>query len=231
MHQFAKLGLLSAALCSLIYSAPTQAQDLGVEAGKAIATALFHVADQNSCITGHNPFAKGTTARMKAMSEDSLATYLRLSGAGSSVDVRPAFSTKKVTLSWSRDGQPGDVGAVTDPLAQSLATTPNGFETRVTGDQFLIAGDKFSTMGLWRVLDAADPSKVLGWYRARFWRHNPLTGQTWDLMTMEVFSGPTEPAKVVQYCSEPGDVERHAIEVEQERAERARRKAEKSRTR
>ena len=218
-------GFLMASLCLFGACASAHAQ-VATEIGKAIAAGVFHVADEHSCRAGHNPYAKGTTERIRGMSEISLKNYIRLSGGGVAVDVHPAFSTKKVTLSWSRDGQAGEVGAVDDPVARSLATAADGFDARVRNEQFLIAGDKFSTMGLWRVVAADDPTKVIGWYRARFWRHNTLGGQTWDLMNLELTTGATEPAKVVQYCNEPGDVEKYLAERQAKAAERASKKAE-----
>ncbi len=207
-----------------VASQPVHAQ-LDGGAAQAVAAELFNVATHETCMSGHNPFAVGTTARILGMSEVSLRDYVRLAGSSAAADVRQAYSTKKVKLTWSRDGQSGDISAVDDPLAQLIGTDASAFDMHLKKETFLIAGDKRSTMGLWRVVASDDPSKTLGWYRARFWRHNTLGGQTWDLMNMEVTTGATAPAKVTQYCMEPGDVEQYLADQQAKRAERARKRA------
>lgn len=176
-------------------------------------------------MSGHNPFAVGTTARILSMSEVSLRDYVRLAGSAAPADVRQAYSTKKVRLTWSRDGQMGEISNVDDPLARLIGTDASAFDVHIEKETFLIAGDKKSTMGLWRVVASDDPNKTLGWYRARFWRHNTLGGQTWDLMNMEVTTGTTAPAKVTQYCIEPGDVEQYLADQKAKQAEQARKRA------
>lgn len=212
--------------CPLIASGPAKAQYGGAVAA-AIGGAIAGMGS-SGCSDVHNIFAEDTTARIRRLSENSLKAYLSLAATGSAVDARPVFTTKKPDLHWSRDGQLGDVGAVDDPIARSLAATAGSFDTRVKGEQFLIGRYKFSTMGIWRVFAADDPSKVIGSYRAQFWRHNTLGGQTWDLIHLELITGPAEPANIIPYCMEPGDHERYLAAVEKDKAERARKKAEKA---
>lgn len=208
----------------LVATQPARAQlDGGL--AQAIAAKVFNVATPESCMSGHNPFAAGTTLRILGMSEIALRNYVRLASSGERADVRPAYSTKKVKLAWSRDGQIGDFSALDDPLARLIGPDANGFDQHLKKESFLIAGDKRSTMGLWRIIASDDPKKTLGWYRVRFWRHNTLGGQTWDLMNMEVTTGATAPAKVTQYCREPGDVEQYLAEQKAMESERARKRA------
>lgn len=202
-------------------------------------TGLFEIATDKSCIGGHNPFAKDTVARIRALSEDTLRKYINLAGVGTNANVRPSFTTKKsalewgerdfsmekVVLTWSRDGQAGNIDSVDDPVARAIAAAGAGAETLLKSDQFLVGGAKLSSMGIWRVVAPGDPNKVIGWYRARFLRQNSLGGQAWDLVSLELITGPGGPVAITQYCVEPGDVEYNRGRLKAEEAERARKKS------
>lgn len=210
------------------------------DAGANKGTGLFGVATDQSCIGGHKPFAADTTARVRGLSELTLRKYLDLAGSGAAVDARSVFTTKKTELgwsdgyakkkvvpSWTRDGQAGDIVSIDDPVARAIATTGGVAKALLKTEQFLIAGAKLSAMGLWRVAVPSDPTKTIGWYRARFMRHNTPGSQAWDLISLELVTGEAKPAEILQYCVEPGDVERNRVRVQEKKSERLRVKAER----
>lgn len=213
--------------------------------GQGKLTDLFRVANANSCIGGHNPYAEGTTARVRGLSEQTLTKYVRMAGAAESFDARPLYSNKKSSLGWGEgrfeskpvslslavNGVGKVLGSVDDPLAHLVASKGLTPETSLKVESFLISGIKTSAMGTWQVIDPAKPDQILGRYRVRFMRENSLGGQAWSLLAVEVFTDPSVAAGVLQYCAEPGDVEREALRQQAEDAERARRKAEKAKAR
>ncbi|MBO9698453.1 MAG: hypothetical protein J7499_19850 [Sphingopyxis sp.] len=203
---------------------------------------LFRVANQKSCINGHNPFAENTTARIRGLAEQTLANYIALAGSAPEADVRSVYTNKKkthgwgdnsfkikpISISWIRDGAAGDLVAVDDPLAHVIALAGAKHENSLQMEAFLVSGVKMTAMGAWRIIDPRDPDRILGRYRARFIRENSLGGQAWSLISMEVFTNPDVPAEVLQYCAEPGDVERNQRRMQIEAAERERRQAERA---
>jgi opacity protein-like surface antigen len=227
MRKIAIAAAITAACMSAVVSA---AADTPAKKGYG----PFNIGTNDTCIDGHNPFAKGTTARILSLSEGTLKRYLSLAGGSAAANVRSSFTTDKtepvwdaisytkqpVVLTWSRDSRAGNVSAIDDPVARAIANTGADVATLLKSEQFLVAGAKLSAMGMWRVLAPGDPNKVLGWYRARFKRQDRNDGQTWQLITLEVITGAARPADIVQYCVLPGDVELHRAELEKKRADK-----------
>lgn len=220
MRKIVIVAILTAIPQAIIAQTVSNSQDKKYVGEGKIAD-IFKVANTNSCLNGHNPFSQGTTDRIRRLAEDTMFKYIALAGQNPKADLTSLYTTKKKTffykknqlrtkpivLSWQNDGSVDNISSTSDFAATAAlkagANPQNVLELR----DFLVDGIKFTAMGSWKI-KSYPSGKTIGIYRARFMRENTLGGQAWKLMTLEIFSDPSAPAVVSQYCAEPGDVER-----------------------
>lgn len=216
---------LASALC---LASPASAQGIIPSViGATIGNMAAANAEYEQCLSGKAP-KESKVAVVRGRSQAAMGDYVRLAGAAAPADAASAFSRKAKLRGWSSGGQAGDVSAVDDPIARALAADGGALPPP---ERFVFSGDRRSATGIWIVRADGPDGAPLGHYRAAFRPEGPFQpqgGQLWKITRLELVAGAADPAELTQYCSVPGDVEQHRIAVEEYRAERARKKAEKA---
>lgn len=234
------MKLLSLGVFALLLASAASAQEPQIDK-EDLGLNLFDVASGSSCIHGHNPFAPGTTERVRGLAEATMASYIALAGSGTGADATSVYTIKKHTLGWkdgrltnnkiekfwAANGRNGQIFSIDDPIARTILAAGTDTIRHVQVSNFFIAGAKLNAMGLWRVSDPLRPGETIGWYKARFMRQNSLGNQSWNLISLELTQGATPPAPIRQFCYEPGDVEANWAWEKEKKEKREKAKAAK----
>jgi hypothetical protein len=206
-------GLVLAAASSAQAQYSPVAAAIGNTIGRMAADAR-----ERECLLGQRASSESETARALTGAEASMRTYLAAAGAGERADVSSAFSSRASRRTFIMHGAPGNVAAVTDPLARAAAQGT----AVIAPASFARASDGRSAIGIWAVRASASPdSALIGQYVAEF-RDERLG---WRLSRLEIVDGSKEQPAAATYCHRPGDVEAYVrLEAERE-ARRAERRA------
>ena len=187
--------------------------------GATIGNMVAEQREEAQCLSGQLPSPKALLAAREG-AEATMRNYLKLAAGGGPADVSPAFTRKTSLRKWFAGDKWGDVAAVRDPWAASLAASGAALPTPVS---FIRSGDGQTALGAWAVDSAksgpAAPNK--SHYRVGF---RSERGE-WKITHMELLRGEQEAPSITQYCHVPGDVEKYQAKLESIEAERQRRKA------